>query len=513
MPGLATASLLFGMYSQFLPSGDEGKKLFEVISSFDLSEKSQEALPSVTFMSGESLSDRGNPVLNRVSLMVEGDYDFWLMRQFISPKKDLPSPLPRWQTWVFVGILVDRSKYPAKDYYFEFDPRPGRGNSLPKLNPFRASCSRCHSSGPRVMRPSGRKLFKTQESRRDLMEDWNQKMASYRTVQDFLSNHESQMFPTSEHGSEVLELRQCAECHNSTSDAVRGPLKRKNAESILHLVANHEMPMKDHPSLNVPSDKTTPNSHKRLLKCLKDWTEEKEVLVKGGEIDKKLEECVGSTVPVKRPKKISRQDEGDLVQSTSKIQGKDAEGISLSVKNMNLKANVQLVPWQSLDISGIKMKSVHLTCQKDSECSGVLDLSLAQVSTGIELRDRHLKSWLSRNSALNAKVDLKFKNPFLKLGLKNQEKPSFSLQSQVLIEGGSGAQSETTLTISCKSDSSSGLTKVVEWQCGFDSRATFFKAIEEDRPCFLGVCVSPYVTVSGQFVFIGNFSHPDFISK
>jgi hypothetical protein len=122
MSGLSLASIALGVYSQFLPSGAQGEKLFQVMNSFDLSIENQKALPSVTFLSGESLSDQGNPVLNRVSLIEIENYDLWLMRQFISGDKALPNPLPIWQKWSFVGILVDKTKVPSVAYYFEFDP-------------------------------------------------------------------------------------------------------------------------------------------------------------------------------------------------------------------------------------------------------------------------------------------------------------------------------------------------------------------------------------------------------
>ena len=509
MASLATTSLLLGMYSQFLPSGDEGQKLFQVLSSFDLSEKTQEALPYVTFQSGESLSDRGNPVLNRVSLIARGDYDFWLMRQYISPKKSLPASLPKWQTWAFVGILVDRSKEPVRAYYFEFDSSPLHDNSLPNLIPFRASCSKCHSSGPRVIRPhvSPNSLFKTLESKRNILEEWNQRIAQYRTVKDFLSNHESKMFPTTSSSSEILKLGLCAECHNSKSDAIRGALNRKNAESILYLVETHEMPMHDDDALPQAGDRRKRIRNKKLLKCLKDWAYVKDASVKVVDANMRLEKCVASAGPVKaaqQVKQVKQLDHVSIEQSLPKTKEEQSDVFGFSVKNMELSAKVELSLGHSMEISGIKIKSLQFHCQKPSACTGVAELDLAHLTTGIQLRDRHLSSWVKRNRALSAKVDMKFLNPIQKMRLQNQKEMAFLAQAQVALEGGGGRDSETDVTITCRPISPPIRTDVLEWQCRVESRQTFFKPIEDDKPCFLGVCVSPYITVDGQFVLAAN---------
>lgn len=506
MSSLATATLLFGMYSQFLPSGDEGQKLFQALSSFDLSQESQEALPSVTFLSGESLSDKGNPVINRVSLMERGDYDLWLMRQYISPQKSLPVPLPKWQTWAFVGILVDRSKAPATSYYFEFDSSPVSGNSLPRLIPFRASCSKCHSSGPRVIRPhaSPKSKFRTLESKRDLLDNWNQKIAQYRRVQDFLSNHESKMFPMIDRSSEVLKLGLCSECHNSTTDSVRGPLKRKNADAILHLVKIHEMPLRDHEKYSPAWAKRNPISHKKLLNCFKHWTDLKDASLKVGGADMNLDKCVQSARSIEAPLRLKGYDQVNFEKSLPKDHGEESDLSGLSVKKLDLNAKVELSLGHSIEISGIQMKSFQLTCQKESGCSGVADLSLAQVSTGIELRDKHLKSWLSRNRTLNTKVYLKFQNPFQDSILLNQKETSFSVRSQVLVEPASGKITEAVVTIACKSELTVVMESGREWQCRLHSTPTFFTAIKDDQPCFLGVCVSPYIVFRGQFALAGS---------
>ena len=506
MSGLSLASIALGVYSQFLPSGAEGEKLLQVMSSFNLSIENQKVLPAVTFLSGESLSDQGNPVLNRVSLMEKENYDLWLMRQFISTEKSLPNPLPIWQKWSFVGILVDKAKVPPVAYYFEFDPESTSQGRLPNLIPFRAGCSHCHSSGPRVIRPkpSSNSVFSTIESKKNLLGEWNQKIADYRVVSDFISGHETKMFSLDIHSSELLKLSLCEQCHNQSQDAVRGPLRRKNADSILYLVKNHSMPMMEDGAVGLNSRKKN-FPYKKVLDCLKAWTTSTQTL-RNQELETNLtlETCVHSARFIKSSNKSSLKSD---LKITPKVEHKmifsDSTKSALSqvqVKDLSLGAKIEVSLGHKIEISGIKAQSIDLSCSQDSKCNGSLGLSLTDISTGIELRDQHLASWLKRHHALHWKVYFEFEDPFKDLSRTTQKDLNSSIIANVMREGQETDGSQAALTISCLNLTHLKMGSVREWTCQVKSTPTYFKVIDVDKPCFLGVCVSPFVTVSGRFI-------------
>ena len=167
---------------------------------------------------------------------------------------------------------MDKTKAGKTAYYFEFDPKAVPTGQLPGLAMFRASCANCHVSGPRVIRPKAREssAFPLKETKAGLMTVWNQKIANYRVVEDYLSDHEATMFPSHSSQSEILELEECAECHNKSNHSVRGPLRRKHGDSILYLVKHLEMPMIDEGESKKRHTKNTLESQKRYS-CLKQW--------------------------------------------------------------------------------------------------------------------------------------------------------------------------------------------------------------------------------------------------
>jgi len=276
---------------------------------------------------------------------------------------------------------------------------------LPSLIPFRASCSHCHSSGPRVIRPkpSSSTFFSTVESKKNLLGEWNQKIAGYRVVSDFASGHETKMFSSDIHSSELLKLSLCEQCHNQSQDAVRGPLRRKNADSILHLVKNHSMPMTDHGAFGLNSPKKG-FPYKKVLDCLKAWTTSKQPLRNQElETNSTLETCVHSARSIKSSKKDSLKSEfrilpkveHELTSSTS-TNSASFEG---QVKDFNMKAKIEVSLGHKIELSAIEAQSIDLSCSQDSKCLGSLGFSLTDISTDIELRDQHLASWLKRHHA------------------------------------------------------------------------------------------------------------------
>lgn len=526
MSSLGVASILLGAYSHFLPSGAEGEHLYQVIKSMDFSLESQEKIPSVTFMSGESLSDQGYPVLNRVSLIEKNGYDMWLMRQYISPKKILPKDLPSWKNWDFVGILVDRTKIPKTAYYFEFDSKEVPTGQPPGLTMFRASCANCHASGPRVIRPKPKEstTFPLKETSNGLLALWNQKIANYRVVEDYLSDHEATMFPSHPSQSETLDLKECAECHNTSSQAVRGPLRRKHGDSILYLVKNLEMPMLDKDKLGKRHSQILSKNRKRHS-CLKAWIESSEFSTRSKKVSSQLEpsshmklkKCMAQFskrhAKIEREKKIINRPSSKGIANEEKS---SASATQIQVSDFKVAAKTELTLGPGFEITGIKLSSLSFECVKSSSCIASGKLSLNLLATGIHLRDQHLGSWLKKNRALewNVRVDLSSISSNL-VDKSSLSAPDYSFASplvaEVSPEGSPSKGAKPTLHMRCKGAGVSGIqqasekgearyqTPARELECTFESNSTYFQFIAEDNPCFLGVCVSPQLTVFGSF--------------
>jgi len=528
MSSLEAASILLGIYSHFLPSGVDGGRLYQALKSMDFTTQAQEKMPSVTFMSGESLSDKGNPVLNRVSLIEKEGYDMWLMRQYISPKKTLPQDIPNWKNWDFVGILVDKTKAGKTAYYFEFDPKEVPTGQLPGLAMFRASCANCHVSGPRVIRPKAREssAFPLKETKAGLMTVWNQKIANYRVVEDYLSDHEATMFPSHSSQSEILELEECAECHNKSNHSVRGPLRRKHGDSILYLVKHLEMPMIDEGESKKRHTKNILESQKRYS-CLKQWIDSSQntpgLMNRSKTIESSshmaLQKCM-SRILVENDKTANvRIKKASMDNLASRAADQNRELVpyasQILVSEFKLTTKTELSVGPGFEMTGIKLSSMGLECGKSSVCFATGKLSLNHITTGIHLRDQHLASWLKKNRALdwNIRVDLSS----LKDSFADKGSPSTSnlgliarITAEVSPESRPSKIAKTTLQMNCQGvgvsaslhssfvdprNQNSGRALV----CTLESSATYFKLIAEDSACFLGVCVLPLMTVSGSF--------------
>ena len=525
MSTIGLASLLLGAYSHFLPPGKEGERLIQVMSEIDFSIEAQERLSSVTFMSGESKSDLGYPVINRVSLIEKSGFDMWLMRQYISPKKVLPKKLPDWWNWSFVGILVDKTKLPKKAYYFEFEPKNFPAGILPELTEFRASCSNCHASGPRLIRPSTAKLgeFQLKESMPGLLKDWNKKIENYREVEDYLSNHEAKMFPADPIISEVLTHTECSECHNNTNQAVRGPLRRKHGESILFLVTNLEMPMDLQIDKQVNHSQLILESKKRYS-CLKEWLEVESsssqkrtsTNYKKHSPQERLDQCFdesnSSYNKVRKKEKSNTSRDKNL---KSKLPLKTSLDSKLIIEHFSMSTIVPLSAGLELKIVGLKLKSFDFECELPSLCVVTGKIDLDQVSTGIKLRDRHLNDWLNRNQAKTwiFRLDLA---PLVNhnLGQKNRIDLSSSFTKSLSLQfNPDSLQPEryvSTLLMSCQKKDNPSASQLEgalikkpndlsDLKCSFQLPNVNINIIKNDQPCFLGVCVLPQVSIFGNF--------------
>jgi hypothetical protein len=198
-----------------------------------LQEASASDAPSLLITSGESYSGKGDNVLNRIRFYQKDGFDIWLMDQNIA---GLGFDFSKWS---HIAIVVEKGLRRDTAYYFEYQILGG--HILPI--PFEAACYRCHSSGPRVIRPQKSAWTQdlTPEQQRQL-KSWNKTIADYGAVETHWPKYdpdsdESPIKLNDPHQDEPLTMLKCTGCHNS-STGQRAPLLRQHKDSILYLI-NH----------------------------------------------------------------------------------------------------------------------------------------------------------------------------------------------------------------------------------------------------------------------------------
>jgi hypothetical protein len=377
-----------------------------------------------------------------------------------------------------------------------------------------------------VIRPKPKEstTFPLKETTNGLLTLWNQKIANYRVVEDYLSDHEATMFPSHSSQSETLDLKECAECHNKSSQAVRGPIRRKHGESILYLVKNLEMPMVDKHNLGKRHSQILSENRKRHS-CLKAWIESSEFSNRSKKASfqlessshLKLQKCMAQFskghAKIEREKKIKDRHASKGITHEEKS---SASVTQIQVSDFKVAVKTELTLGPGFEITGIKLSSLRFECGKSSSCIASGKLSLNQLATGIHLRDQHLGSWLKKNRALewNVGVDLSSISSNL-VDKSSLSAPDYSfaipLVAEVSPEGSPSYGAKPTLQLKCQKAGVSGIqhasakgearkqTPARELICTFESNSAFFQLIADDAPCFLGVCVSPQLTVFGSF--------------
>ena len=135
-------------------------------------------LPSATFVSAESQPAKGDAVTNRIQFDQVNGFDIWRMRQQSSGESG--SSPHAYTNWSYIGIVVEHADDQTTAnrsniaYYFEWEPKPVQKGQLPRQIALRVDCTRCHASGPRLIRPKG--------SDSALIRAWNTRIEAYGVV-------------------------------------------------------------------------------------------------------------------------------------------------------------------------------------------------------------------------------------------------------------------------------------------------------------------------------------------
>jgi hypothetical protein len=197
----------------------------------------------ILFQSLESRTNSNQPVFNQIELIKQGDKDIWMMNQ---SHFGLNAPKDKWDR---IAIIVDNSKTPSTAKYLQLPPGPLEWDDRLETKgiPFRASCFQCHSSGPRAIRPDD-KAFNLNPFQKLKIWYWNLKIKSYSAIvenSDHVQTDPLLKVPFRHRetdANELLQVKTCNRCHNSTDPLARMPLTRQNAGTIEFLVKHGEMP-------------------------------------------------------------------------------------------------------------------------------------------------------------------------------------------------------------------------------------------------------------------------------
>jgi hypothetical protein len=436
-------------YHIFLPP-QVRTEITKELQKIDFSERNLSSQPAVTFTSRESKFSTGFPVVNRVSFFLRERFDIWVMRQHItgsSPRNaQIHTPSnPPVANWAFVAIVVDKSTLPHLAYYLELAPQDVPLGALPAPRPMRAPCSQCHSSGPRLLRPDrSQGSVPLSAETLDLIATWNQRIASYRRVVDFASEHELQRFPRFEKDDEALPVAACHECHNNET-GVRQRLTRWNKDAIEHLLKVGAMPLEDSAL------------HAASKECVSQW-------------------LAGNKLPSKCLKKQNKKAE-NLAQKSKRSK------IHLEALSVSIKGDLN-----DFEVNNLRLVNKNMACS-DDKCRLTTGFEWGHARTGISLRDTHLGSWVKENKLNKLTLSLTAPWPF---PADDSSVKSHLLQISLDAKN-SSLVLPLTLTLQCVP-----AVELKKHNCTFSTPGFSLEPMGWKMPCFLGACVREIEKVEGR---------------
>jgi hypothetical protein len=174
------------------------------------------------FESHESKTATNGPVFNKIKYKEVEGKDYWYMDQShfgTNPIKD---------KWDHIAIIVDRTKSPAQATYHQYK----NGVEIPLT----LNCFKCHSGGPRVIRPNKNSPhLKLTSLDKFKIEALNFRIKSYGEVLTPPNSWTNQQA-----FKKKLKVESCTQCHYQGGP--RSELSYAQVGPILHLVENGEMP-------------------------------------------------------------------------------------------------------------------------------------------------------------------------------------------------------------------------------------------------------------------------------
>lgn len=176
----------------------------------------------------ESKTATGKIVFNQIKLEQMENKDIWTMLQSHHGIQE-----PKWDK---IQIRVDKTIRPFKVSYHQLKDN--------KEIDYKASCLRCHSNGPRYIRPNHEsKNAPLSFKDRAKISEWNLLIKSYGEVKVVKNDSIKRMVPLINnklnHGKKI-NIKSCTSCH--FQGGPRGELSLDNIGTIQFLVKSNQMP-------------------------------------------------------------------------------------------------------------------------------------------------------------------------------------------------------------------------------------------------------------------------------
>lgn len=191
------------------------------------------------FQSLESKTTTGQAVFNEIKLTVTPKKDIWFMKQSHYGRNG--------HDWDEVMIVVYRDQLPLKASYHQLKDN--------REIEYKTSCFRCHSGGPRLIRPdiNSREATLTLKDKLSLIQ-MNARIKSYGEVLIQKNNpfkREVQFVGNQKKKEQTLQVKSCTNCHYEGGP--RALLTKENILTMKFLLKEKQMPPWPH-TLS-PSDK------------------------------------------------------------------------------------------------------------------------------------------------------------------------------------------------------------------------------------------------------------------
>ena len=516
-------------FDRFLPEAVRGP-LLKVMQEIPFDEGGLSKHPSLEFQSAESafesLTRKTRKIFaeNRVHLFAGERFDFWMLRQ---SARDMVVRKEHVRTERF-AIVVDHASIPAMSYYLQFQPGPVAPGQMRRPMGLTSKCFQCHPSGPRVLRPQRSRLFPSlDQAQQKLLAKWNELIASYRVVEthvppvpngsggkgsaeggDDEAGAGGPVPPARPAGfsaaveeqglrfEEPIQLDElkhetCSECH-SRSSGVRAPLLRQHAPAIMSMLnLNRHRQFQERryqPGTVFPHAFDQLRSYKlgpAAAFCIEEWAtraKPKPPPVSGVCNERGEPKAARSTGPKapSDPGLLARPD----APATFRV---DAGASSVSIEVST--------PFASITISELGLAG-ELECTGrpgpsglPERCAGTIRMDLTTASTGIRLRDHHLRKAVLRTDQFPlARVTL---GPTAGADLAPEGGGTVKLGLEL-----AGYDAAYESRVQCAREGSDPKTL----RCTILALAVDLRRHRIEPPAFLGATVGEQVTVSGELV-------------
>jgi hypothetical protein len=323
-----------------------------------------------------------------------------------------------------------------------------------------------------------------------LVQSWNRDVTKSGVIRNHLATvgKPSQVY-TSSAAMADMPLPKCKQCHDPAT-GIRSELKRLHESSIGFLVTHGDQPdgttaptpgalavgpshnsfikgTSEHPAMPIEDESLTPSEVQCLVGWLQDNKVTKDCHPQISRSDFPRHPQVSRSGSTRHPQVSRSETVGDLV--TWSVEGTDKALVKTSVS--------------SFTIEGLRLTGAVRCSENKCTVDAAIDLSTA--TSGIKLRDRHIKDKLATTERYEAVLQ----SPPVNWPSFTAEMQTITLPAKLAI---ANVIAPLTLTLTCKVMSSSEIT------CRIDPFQWDMRLHAVSPPELLGVRVSPLVQLESD---------------